>query len=172
MDIVDNEIELAEVEADRYLSRRSWQDGDDGRSSVTRKTTTGSAAITTSQSHRRRTQRDLEHYQTVSRITSRIEMQRLQYTHTVGASKESRNRASREPWPAFGGGKPYPPPLPAREEYVVEFDGPDDLLHPQNWSLHRKYVDLASLSMSCIISKRLKTRHCRHSSIHKPLLDI
>lgn len=166
MDIVDHEVELAEVDADRYLSRRSREDADNGRLSLTRKTTTGSAAINTSQSHTRRTQRDLEHSQTVSRVTSRIEMQRIQYTHTVGGSKESRTRASREHWPAFGGGKPYPPPLPAREEYVVEFDGTDDLLHPQNWSLYHKYVDLASLSMSCIISKSLKTWHWCHSSIH------
>jgi hypothetical protein len=26
--------------------------------------------------------------------------------------------------------------------YVVEFDGKDDPLHPQNWPLKRKYVEL------------------------------
>lgn len=172
MDIADLELELAELDADRFISQRGQEHIDHGQSSLTRKTTTGSAATTTSQSHTRRTQHDLEHNQTVSRVMSRIETQRLQYIHTVGGSKDSRTRASREPWPAFGGGKPYPPPLPAREEYVVEFDGPNDLLHPQNWSLHRKYVDLASLSISRIISKSIKTRHCCHSSIHQRLLDI
>jgi DHA1 family multidrug resistance protein-like MFS transporter len=40
--------------------------------------------------------------------------------------------------PEFGGGKPYPPPLPEREEYVVEYDGKDDPLHPQNWLFNKK----------------------------------
>lgn len=40
--------------------------------------------------------------------------------------------------PAFGAGKPYPPPLPEREEYVVEFDGPKDPMHAQNWPFRKK----------------------------------
>ena len=38
----------------------------------------------------------------------------------------------------MGAGKEYPPLLPDREEYVVEFDGPDDPLHPQNWPMRKK----------------------------------
>lgn len=30
-----------------------------------------------------------------------------------------------KPLPNFGAGKPFPPPLPAMEEYVVEFDSHD-----------------------------------------------
>jgi DHA1 family multidrug resistance protein-like MFS transporter len=45
---------------------------------------------------------------------------------------------SKRPLAEFGAGKPYPPPLPEREEYVVEFAGPDDPLHPQNWSIKKK----------------------------------
>lgn len=33
-----------------------------------------------------------------------------------------------------GQGQPIPPPLPDAVEYTVEFDGPDDPLHPYNWS--------------------------------------
>ena len=40
--------------------------------------------------------------------------------------------------PNFGGGKPYPPDLPPYEDYVVEFDGPDDPLHPMNWQFKKK----------------------------------
>lgn len=40
--------------------------------------------------------------------------------------------------PNFGAGKPFPPPLPDREEFVVEFDGPDDPIHAQNWPLKKK----------------------------------
>jgi DHA1 family multidrug resistance protein-like MFS transporter len=42
--------------------------------------------------------------------------------------------------PNFGAGKPFPPQLPEREEYVVEFDGPDDPLHAQNWPMKKKIV--------------------------------
>jgi DHA1 family multidrug resistance protein-like MFS transporter len=67
---------------------------------------------------------------------SRIHTQRSQHEGTVGEGV--RSRASRRPLMPMGAGKPYPPPLPEREEYVVEFDGPDDPLHGQNWSLRKK----------------------------------
>lgn len=67
---------------------------------------------------------------------SRIATQRSQHSATVGAGLKP--RVSRKPLPEFGAGKPYPPPLPAKEEYVVEFAGPDDPLHPQNWSSKKK----------------------------------
>jgi hypothetical protein len=41
----------------------------------------------------------------------------------------------------MGGGKPYPPELRGLEsDYVVEFDGPDDPTHPQNWPTATKSV--------------------------------
>jgi MFS transporter, DHA1 family, multidrug resistance protein len=67
---------------------------------------------------------------------SRWETQAIQHVHTVGATTTSRttSRASEIPLPNFGGGKPYPPVIPAeREAYVVDFDGPFDPLHPMNW---------------------------------------
>lgn len=69
---------------------------------------------------------------------SRIATQRSQHTATVGAGLKS--RVSRKPLPEFGAGKAYPLPLPAREEYVVEFVGPDDPSHPQNWPTGKKWV--------------------------------
>ncbi|KAK2757142.1 hypothetical protein FQN53_008505 [Emmonsiellopsis sp. PD_33] len=92
------------------------------------------------------TQRDLERHPTV---LSRIATQRSQHSATVGAGL--RSRVSRKPLPAFGAGKPYPPPLPEREEYVVEFDGPDDPLHPQNWPLKRKLFTTVMLGWTTII---------------------
>lgn len=64
---------------------------------------------------------------------SRIQTGRSQHNHTVGSSLRSRTtqRASVAPLPPFGGGKEYPPVLPEREEYVVEFDGPTDPIHAQ-----------------------------------------
>ncbi|EMC93255.1 hypothetical protein BAUCODRAFT_568109 [Baudoinia panamericana UAMH 10762] len=66
----------------------------------------------------------------------RMEEHRLQHSHTVGTTK-SRDGV---PLPSFGGGKPYPPPLPEREEYVVEFDGHEDPRHAQNWPLKTKLI--------------------------------
>ena len=77
--------------------------------------------------------RDLEKHPTA---LSRIETHRTQHSGTVGKSIKSRE--SRKPLPNFGAGKPYPPPLPEQEEYVVEFDGPDDPLHPVNWKMSKK----------------------------------
>jgi DHA1 family multidrug resistance protein-like MFS transporter len=63
---------------------------------------------------------------------ARIEQHRLQHMQTVGSAKVF----SREgiELPDFGGGKNYPPPLPEREEYVVEFGGFDDPRHAQNFA--------------------------------------
>ena len=68
---------------------------------------------------------------------TRIETHRTQHESTVGAHP-TKSRASGKELPNFGAGKPYPPELPAREEYVVEFDGPDDPRHAQNWPMKKK----------------------------------
>jgi len=81
------------------------------------------------------TQRDLERHPTV---LERIETSKSQHAGTVGRTLTSKSRESRRPLPEMGLGKPYPPPLPAQEEYVVEFDGPDDPLHAQNWPARKK----------------------------------
>lgn len=81
------------------------------------------------------TQRDLERHPTE---LSRIQTARSQHTGTVGRSLTGKSRDSRRPMPEMGYGKPFPPPLPDQEEYVVEFTGPDDALHPQNWPLKKK----------------------------------
>lgn len=83
---------------------------------------------------------DLERNRTA---LSRIHTARSQHSATVGAAASAisarRTRSSKsKPLPEFGGGKPYPPPLPEKEEYVVEFDGVNDPLHAQNWPLRKK----------------------------------
>lgn len=67
----------------------------------------------------------------------RIETHRSQHSSTVGGLTSLRSRKTR-PLPNFGAGKPYPPLLPEKEEYVVEFDGHNDPLHPQNWPTNKK----------------------------------
>jgi DHA1 family multidrug resistance protein-like MFS transporter len=65
----------------------------------------------------------------------RINTYRLQQQETVGSS---RSRIPREQWLPLGAGKPYPPDLPNVEAYIVEFEGPDDPMHPQNWPMTRR----------------------------------
>lgn len=140
MDIVDREILAAGREASIDYYRQREQSGPE----VERTATASSASTSSSERsitheeislNRVPTQRDLERQTTV---LSRIQTARSQHSATVG--KSLRSRDSRRPLPNFGAGKPYPPPLPEREEYVVEFDGPDDPLHAQNWPIKKKYV--------------------------------
>ncbi len=67
----------------------------------------------------------------------RINTYRLQQHETIGSS---RGRAPREQWLPLGAGKPYPPDLPNVEAYIVEFEGSDDPMHPQNWPMKRRLV--------------------------------
>ena len=153
MDIVDRDLEKAEIAAspDRfpqgaYFSEgASKSEGPDGqpRQKIERQATTSSTSSGSSVSvireemamSRAQTQGDLERHPTE---LSRIETHRTQHSGTVGRSLTSRK--SKKPLPAFGAGKDYPPALPAQEDYVVEFDGPDDPLHPQNWPMKKKSV--------------------------------
>jgi DHA1 family multidrug resistance protein-like MFS transporter len=131
MNAADHAIERAEEDAIPVSSRESLD------SSFSSSSDGSQPRLRTMYS--RRTETDLERYQTSSQVIDRIETQRLQHALTVGESIKTQSRASaRGPLPAFGAGKPYPPQLPNREDYVVEFDGEDDPLYPQNWSTRRK----------------------------------
>jgi len=66
----------------------------------------------------------------------RVAEHRLQHERTVGSGRALSGDG--KVFPAFGGGKPYPPPLPDREEYVVEFDGHNDPRHAQNWPMKKR----------------------------------
>jgi DHA1 family multidrug resistance protein-like MFS transporter len=59
------------------------------------------------------------------------------YENTVGSALKEYTSTSTV-WPEFGGGKPYPPPLPPNDQYVVDFTGPDDPLHGTNWPIKKK----------------------------------
>jgi MFS transporter, DHA1 family, multidrug resistance protein len=164
MDSLDREVIAAERDASvhRYRSRESHE--------IERVVTASSISTSSSDqdgSRYRRmslvpTQTDLERHPTE---LSRIATQRSQHSATVGRTLKSRD--SRRPLPAFGAGKPYPPPLPSQEQYVVEFDGPDDPMHAQNWPLKRKYVVFmhcrgeAQLATSSQKKKKMKTKKRR-----------
>jgi DHA1 family multidrug resistance protein-like MFS transporter len=158
MDIVDQELAAAERAASpqRYQRRASNE--------VERVLTASSVSSTSSTASRpsnvaaqRRTmsrvstQHDLERHPTE---LSRIATQRSQHVSTVGAHPASKtaSRASKRPLPGFGAGKPYPPQLPDQDDYVVEFDGPDDPLHSQNWPMRKKILTAAMLGYTTMTS--------------------
>ncbi|CCF59034.1 hypothetical protein KAFR_0F04390 [Kazachstania africana CBS 2517] len=50
----------------------------------------------------------------------------------------------------MGGDRPYPPSLPDKDAFEVTFDGPDDPLHPFNWTLTKKTIICLILCLDCI----------------------
>jgi hypothetical protein len=71
-------------------------------------------------------------------ILSRKQTQQSQHIFTVG--QRNRSKKSTSELPPMGAGKSYPPDLVGEEEYVVEFDGADDHIQPQNWTMNVKLV--------------------------------
>ncbi|KAI4254209.1 MAG: hypothetical protein LQ352_003227 [Teloschistes flavicans] len=155
MDIVDRDLERAETDASPERFPTHKQDGAhhlerlESAASSSSSSSASSASIVREEigMSRIQTGRDLERHPTE---LSRIETHRSQHSGTVGRSLKSRE--SKKPLPNFGGGKEYPPQLPEREEYVVEFDGPDDPLHPQNWSMRKKILTAAMLAYTTLVS--------------------
>lgn len=166
MDASDRFIQRAERDAspERFptpLETTSSSEKKDLQEEIERTQTASSAASSLSSSSdasvaerdagmsRMPTQRDdmmeLERHATA---LSRIHTQRSQHSQTVGANL--RSRTSRRPLPSFGAGKPFPPPLPDREEYVVEFDGHDDPLHAQNWPMKKKIATCMMLGFTTL----------------------
>ncbi|KHN97770.1 major facilitator superfamily [Metarhizium album ARSEF 1941] len=153
MDALDQEV--ADAEADGSPQRYQRRASDEiervlTSSSVSTSSESNGDAVRRNMS-RVSTQNDLERHPTE---LSRIATARSQHNATVGSGLRGRtvSRASKKPLPAFGAGKPYPPLLPEREEYVVEFDGPTDPLHSQNWPMRKKLLTAAMLSYTTLTS--------------------
>jgi len=71
----------------------------------------------------------------------RIAAHRLLHSSTVGSSRPNiAHGTSATKTSNLGAGKPFPPTSYDVEDYVVEFDGPRDPLHPQNWPMKKRYV--------------------------------
>ncbi|KAJ6013414.1 hypothetical protein N7540_008005 [Penicillium herquei] len=79
----------------------------------------------------------------------RINTYRLQHKSTVGSGI---GVVPREKWLPMGAGKPYPPELPDPEQFVVEFTGADDPLHPQNWSTNKKVTIAVVLAYTTFVA--------------------
>lgn len=135
---MDREILSAEEDAARGYNTRTSAE-------IERVVTTSSVSTNSSYAGSLRdrgmsrvpTQRDLERHPTE---LGRIQTARSQHSATVGTSigrSNTHTRDSRRPMPPMGGGKSLPP-KPDEDAYVVEFDGPDDPRHAQNWPLKKK----------------------------------
>ncbi|KAL2149452.1 hypothetical protein VTH82DRAFT_8103 [Thermothelomyces myriococcoides] len=140
-DSVDRAIEAAELDASRRRSEEIERVASASSVSSSSSSSVSRPGIGVGMS-RIETQRDLERDPTE---LSRIHTARSQHSGTVGRSK---SKEWKKPLPNFGAGKPYPPPLPNQEDYVVEFDGPDDPLHAQNWPLRKKLATAAMLGFT------------------------
>lgn len=146
MNPVDREVERAEEDAissrvpsrtSNDLSRRATASSSSSALAASASSASSSISAAVLQEigmNRIPTQGD--HLERNPTALSRIHTQRSQHSATVGRGPKSRD--SRKPLPEFGDGKPYPPPLPEREEYVVEFDGEHDPLHAMNWPIKTK----------------------------------
>lgn len=100
------------------------------RSGATETSHPGSSAtisLTDTQQQERKVFEFLERHPTTA---NRFQESRLRHAQTVGSTRDSGPPSN---LPAFGGGKEYPRLLPDPEDYVVDFDGPNDPRHPQNW---------------------------------------
>ncbi|KAK4455468.1 major facilitator superfamily domain-containing protein [Podospora aff. communis PSN243] len=151
-DEVDREVERAELDAaGQPFPRRRSEEIERVISASSVSTISSSSSDGASRRgvgmSRVSTQRDLERHPTE---LSRIHTQRSQHSATVG--RDLRSRESKKPLPPFGAGKPYPPVLPDQEEYVVEFEGPDDPLHAQNWPLGKKIFTAAILGYTTMVA--------------------
>ncbi|CEJ61004.1 hypothetical protein PMG11_09552 [Penicillium brasilianum] len=65
---------------------------------------------------------------------------------------------------SIGAGRPFPPDLPDRERYLVDFDGPDDQSNPQNWpSITKFFVSVLACSGTFVATT--------NSAIFSPAID-
>lgn len=123
MDIVDRDIERAEFEATRTWSQSSKEKHEAQRRGSHESAGSSSTSSSESLDMNRTATASGASVPSIARTRTAgghpIELHRtathaLQQTHTVGASL--RSKKPEKPLPEFGGGKPYPPPLPAQEE--------------------------------------------------------
>jgi DHA1 family multidrug resistance protein-like MFS transporter len=91
------------------------------------------------------------------------EAQNLSRQHATNVSETSREgdlvtrvltgssrRRMSLPIPPMGGGRDYPPLLGNRDPYKVDFDGPNDPIHPHNWPLKRKLLICIALGFTTL----------------------
>ena len=121
MDVVDRDLERAEFEATRTFSQSSKEKHEAQRRPSHASSDSSSSTSSDLDMNRTATASGVSNAGVARTRTAgghpielhRTATHRLQQTHTVGASLRSKKIAGEKPLPEFGGGKPYPPPLPA-----------------------------------------------------------
>ncbi|ANZ74078.1 BA75_00873T0 [Komagataella pastoris] len=74
----------------------------------------------------------------LSKIESDVNLSRELSRKLTNAYAVEQDTDKSAPLLPMGNGRPYPPPAPDREQYIVAFDGPNDPLFPQNWPTGKK----------------------------------
>ncbi|KAB8071422.1 major facilitator superfamily domain-containing protein [Aspergillus leporis] len=72
--------------------------------------------------------------------------------HAFNANENVKSLTPKTSLPRFGRGMPYPPQIPNSDDYLVDFEGPDDPWFPQNWSSWQKLFIGAILAFTCLSS--------------------
>ena len=62
------------------------------------------------------------------------------------AAATPQQSALRHSWPNLRADQRYRQPLPQSEDYIVDFDGSNDLLCAKNWPMFKKYANLLACS--------------------------
>lgn len=84
------------------------------------------------------------------KASSDEDLEALQFTqtqtnHLQQAAIETKTshslKRSHEKLLSMGRGRAILPPLLSSDDYIVDFDGPDDPDHPYNWKFSVKYAD-------------------------------
>jgi DHA1 family multidrug resistance protein-like MFS transporter len=126
MDIIDRNIEDAELEA----SPENYPQ--DPAAHTTTGTTSGSS------SHTLTVAPGLQSHKSHPKELDRIATHRTIHRSTVGAQTRSRSNTRIHKVTTLGAGKVFAPADYNVEEFLVEFDGHDDPLHPQNWPMRKR----------------------------------
>jgi MFS transporter, DHA1 family, multidrug resistance protein len=126
MEIIDHDIQDAEEEAspDHYPQNPLDQNRPGATSDLSSDTLAGLSHLRTRRSH----PVELE----------RIATYRTIHSSTVGAQVNSRPDSIIRKVTTLGAGKVFAPADYNVEDFLVEFDGHDDPLHPQNWPMRKK----------------------------------
>jgi DHA1 family multidrug resistance protein-like MFS transporter len=137
MDLIDRDIEDAEQEAspENYLQGPTATAGTASRSS----------------SHVLSTLPGLQARKIHPTELDRIGTHRTIHSSTVGAQATSRANTLLQTVTTLGAGKVFAPADYNVEDFLVEFDGHDDPLHPQNWPMRKRLTATTHIRRRAVI---------------------
>jgi DHA1 family multidrug resistance protein-like MFS transporter len=126
MDTIDRDIEAAEIEAspENYLQDHAVH------------TTTGTSSE--GSSNTLFTLAGLQARKSHPTELDRISTYRTIHASTVGALASPKDDSRIQKVKTLGAGKVFAPADYNVEDFLVEFDGHDDPLHPQNWPMRKR----------------------------------